>query len=74
MSPAELSGYLRARAGNEVSTAVRQCAVTRRWTLTRKNKLVAAVIERIIYLAIRDRFAPPVVAIPMPHVRRRLAA
>jgi hypothetical protein len=74
MSAAELRGYLRARAWNDVRAAVRRCLDERRGHSTPEAVLLADLLERTVHLAIREHLVPPVVSIPMPHVRLRAAA
>jgi hypothetical protein len=74
MSAAELRGYLRARAWNDVRAAVRRNVAERRGQFAQERELVTDVLERMVYLALREHFVPPVVSIPMPHVQLRAAA
>ena len=74
MIVAELRGYLRTRAATEARTQVRRSIVELHLPQDRAAALTAAVLERAIYLMIRDLFVQPVVAIPVPHVRLRNAA
>ena len=74
MNVAELRGYLRTRAAAEARTQVRCSVVELRLQHEREADLLAAVLERAIHLMIRDLFVQPVVSIPAPHVRLRMAA
>jgi hypothetical protein len=74
MSAAELRGYLRARAFGPVRTEVLQCVADQCATAAKRDELISAALDRIVHLAIQEHWAPPVVTIPMPHVRIRRAA
>jgi hypothetical protein len=74
MNVAELRGYLRTRAASEARTQVRRSIVELRLQPEREAELTAAVLERAVHLMIRDLFVQPVVSIPAPHVRLRIAA
>jgi hypothetical protein len=74
MNVAELRGYLRTRAAAEARTQVRRSIVELHLQQEREAELTAAVLERAIHLVIRDLFVQPVVSIPAPHVRLRIAA
>ena len=74
MNVAELRGYLRTRAASEARTQVRRSIVELHLKQEREADLTAAVLERAIHLVIRDLLVQPVVSIPTPHVRLRIAA
>ena len=74
MNVAELRGYLRTRAAGEARTQVRRSIGELRPRHECEADLTATVLERAIHLMIRDLFVQPVVSIPAPHVRLRIAA
>jgi hypothetical protein len=74
MSVAELRGYVRTRAAAVAKTQVRQATAERRLSHDNEHDMIAVVLERAIHLVIRDLLVQPVVSIPAPHVRLRIAA
>ena len=74
MGVAELRGYIRARALPIVRSHVQKLVAEQRVASSQGNDLIAAALERTVHLALGDLYAPPVVAIPTPHVPMRTAA
>jgi hypothetical protein len=73
MSDAELRGYVRAFALPCVCDEALQL-VSREWPRKAFNELVAAALEQATHLVITRLKMSPIVAMPIPHVRFRLAA
>jgi len=74
MSPAELRGYVRARATRPVRVHARQALAHHRMQDTLLDDLVQSVLERTVHLLVREFLVQPVVAMPAAHVRLRAAA
>jgi hypothetical protein len=73
MSPAELRGYVRAFA----LPCVREEAlhlVSSEWPRKAFDELVAAALEQTTHIVITRLKTNPVVAVPVPHIRLRIAA
>lgn len=73
MSAAELRGYVRAHALPFVraeAANLADCELSR----TQFERSIAMALEQTTHLVVRQLKAHPVVAIPAPHVRLRLAA
>lgn len=74
MAAAELRGYIRARALSAVRGYVQQAVAERRLSPRQANDLIATALERTVHLVVRELQAPPIIAIPTPHVPLRAAA
>jgi|SRR5687768_13402115 hypothetical protein len=73
MSPAELRGYVRAHAMPFVYDEAIQL-VGRELPIADLNSLVASAVEQTSHLVARQLKAHPIVAVPTPHIRLRIAA
>jgi hypothetical protein len=73
MSPAELRGYVRAYALPCVCDEALQL-VGREWPKAAFKELVATALEQATHLVVRQIKANPIVSMPTPHVRLRIAA
>ena len=74
MSAPELRGYVRARAFAVVRTRVEQTNADGRLSAADKDDLIAAVLERTVHIVVRELQSPPVITVPSPHLRLRIAA
>ncbi|MCI0331602.1 MAG: hypothetical protein L0228_00065 [Planctomycetes bacterium] len=74
MNVAELRGYVRTRATRIARAHVRRSIAELCLRREREADLTAAVLERAVHLVIRNLTVQPVVSIPSPHVRMRIAA
>jgi hypothetical protein len=74
MSVAEFRGYVRARATSVVREQIRQSKAGGASQFALLDALAATILERTVHLVLRGRLAQPVVNIPSPHVRLRIAA
>lgn len=73
MSPAELRGYVRAHATMFIREEATQL-VGREWPKQSFDELVATALEQVMHLVVTQIKSHPVVVVPVPHVRLRLAA
>ena len=73
LSPAELRGYVRAHAMPIVREEAIQL-VGRELPKSDMNALILAALEQATHLVVRQMKAHPVVAMPAPHIRLRIAA
>jgi hypothetical protein len=73
MSPAELRGYVRAYAFPFVHEEVAQL-VSLEWPRKAFNALAAAALDQAVHLVAMQLKSRPVAAMPVPHVRLRIAA
>ena len=73
MSPAELRGYVRAHAMPFVWNEAIQL-VGRELPKADMSALIVAALEQATHLVVRQLKAHPVVAMPTPHIRLRIAA
>ena len=73
MSPAELRGYVRAHAMPYVFDEAIQL-VGRELPKEDLHSLIAVALEQTTHLVVRQLKAHPVVAMPTPHIRLRIAA
>jgi len=74
MSISELRGYVRARAASVVHACATAFIAKHRIPSAQANQLIAASLERTVHLVVREVLVRPIVAIPAPHVRLRVAA
>jgi len=74
MGVPELRGYVRARAFAVVSAFVEQAVDEERVPSANEIALIATVLERTVHIIVRDLQSPPVITVPSPHVRLRVAA
>ena len=74
MGPAELRGYVRARASRPVREVARQILEHHHLQDTLLDELVLRAVERTVHLVVREQMVQPVITIPPAHVRRRAAA
>ena len=72
MSAAELRGYVRAHALPCVRNDI--ALVDRELPRTQMDGLIAMALEQTTHLVVRQLKAHPVVTMPTPHIRLRLAA
>ncbi len=73
MSAAELRGYVHAHAISFVREEATQL-VGREWPAKAFAELAAAALEQATHLVVQQLKLHPVVAVPVPHVRLRIAA
>ena len=73
MSPAELRGYVR---GHAMPHAFKEAIhlVGREVTKAELAVLITAALDQVTHLVVRQFTALPVVAVPAPHIRLRIAA
>jgi hypothetical protein len=73
MSPAELRGYVRAYALPYVRNEAAQL-VSLEWPRRAFNELAAVALDQTTHLVVTQLRMHPVAAVPVPHVRLRIAA
>jgi hypothetical protein len=73
MSPAELRGYVRAYALPYVRYEAAQL-VSLEWPRKAFDELAAIALDRATHLIVTQLKLQPVAAVPVPHVRLRIAA
>ena len=74
MGPAELRGYIRARAVRPVRCEAQQICTRYLLPDSSLNDVVHRALERTVHLLVCEAAAPPVVRMPAAHVRQRAAA
>jgi hypothetical protein len=74
MQVAELRGYVRIRAASIAREHVRQAIAEHCMAPKLGTQLIAAVLERVVHLAVRSFFVAPISSVPTPHVQTRRAA
>jgi len=73
MAAAELRGYVRAHALPFVYEEA-TLLVSREWPADAFSDLVAAALEQATHRVVQQLKLHPVIAVPLPHVRLRVAA
>ena len=73
LSGAELRGYVRAHTFPCVHDEALQL-VGREWPQSALNNLLSTALEQATHRVLRQLKSQPVASIPLPHVRRRIAA
>ncbi len=74
MDAAEQQGYLRARALPIIRVHVERMIGDARLTIAEAQQVTTAACDRTVHWMARELEAPPVIAIPAPHVPLRIAA
>jgi hypothetical protein len=73
MSAAELRGYVRARAHHTVRVQAEHATLSCGLPQSALDELVTAALERTVQLIARQPLRAPVMQLPAPHVRLRIA-
>jgi hypothetical protein len=73
MSPAELRGYVRARAWSEVRRQSQNLVAERNVSADFANDLMANALDRTTHAILRQPPPQPTMPLPAPHIQLRIA-
>jgi hypothetical protein len=73
MSVAQLRGYVRAHACEQVWAETQDAQAGGRLTKSEANEVATRALEHTVRLVMQARSSAPVIAMPAPHIGRRAA-